>query len=416
MKVLWITNIYFPALCKILDMPIPAVGGWMYSLAEKLLEDSKSLQLGVATIGNVKTVEKYELDSIVYYILPKHGDNTKYNSKLEPLWQQIVQDFQPEIVHLHGTEFAHGLAFLNACQKVKSVVSIQGLVSVIERYYYAGLSISDIIKNMTLRDVLLGKTLFQDRHQFMKRGRTEISILSKVNNIIGRTIWDKAHTLAVNPHAHYYVCNEILRESFYNDKWNYENCTKNTLFVSQGYYPLKGVHELIEAVNLLVREIPDIHLFVGGYNITACDTFYHKLKLTGYGRYLRNLILKYDLQEKITFLGMLNENEMLKMYLKTNIYICPSSIENSPNSLCEAQLLGVPNISAYVGGIPSLVSDKVNGILYPKGEYEILALRIKEILLHGKYSSIDRSIVFERHSKKKNVNKLMSIYEDIINQ
>lgn len=416
MKILWITNIYFPALCEKMNMDAPAVGGWMYSLAKSIMANCKSLQLGVATVGNVKKMQKYELDDIVYYILPKCGDNTKYNSKLEPLWKRIVQDFQPNIVHLHGTEFAHGLAFLNACPEVKSVVSIQGLVSVIERYYYAGLSTSDIIRHFTLRDVLLCKTIFQDRYQFARRGRTEISILSKVSNIIGRTIWDKAHVLAINQHAHYYKCNEVLRDLFYGNRWKYENCTKNTLFISQGHYPLKGVHEAIEAVHLLTKDIPNLHLFVGGYNITAFDTLYQKLKLTGYGRYLRHLISRYKLQDNITFLGILNENEMLNMYLKTHIYICPSSIENSPNSLCEAQLLGVPNISAYVGGIPSLVSDKVNGLLYPKGEYEILALRIKDILLNDKYSSIDRSIAFERHDRKKNVNELISIYGNIINQ
>lgn len=416
MKVLWITNIYFPALCEELHIAVPAVGGWMYSMAKTLMQVCNSLHLAVATVGDVRKMQHYVLEGIEYYILPKHGDNTRYDSELEPLWHLVVEKFNPDIVHIHGTEFAHGLAFLNACPHIKSVVSIQGLVSICGRFYYGGLSCSDIIKHITLRDILLGKTLFQDKRQFVRRGKIETAILSRIDAVIGRTFWDKAHVKAINPKVHYYSSNETLRDSFYNHTWEYSQCTPNTLFVSQGHYPLKGVHEVIKAVALLVKEFPDIHLYVAGYDVTAYETFYQKIKLTGYGHYLRSLISKYNLKDHISFLGLLNEQEMLRMYLKANVYICPSSIENSPNSLCEAQLLGMPNISAYVGGIPSLVIDDLNGMLYPFGEYELLALKIKEVLRREISISVDRSISFNRHDKIVNAEKIISIYEILVKE
>lgn len=47
---------------------------------------------------------------------------------------------------------------------------------------------------------------------------------------------------------------------------------------------------------------------------------------------------------------------MIEQYLKAHIFVCPSSVENSPNSLGEAQLLGVPCIGSIAGGIPSMLS------------------------------------------------------------
>ena len=54
----------------------------------------------------------------------------------------------------------------------------------------------------------------------------------------------------------------------------------------------------------------------------------------------------------------------------------PSSIENSPNSLGEAQLLGVPCIASDVGGVTDMIPNKECGIIYRFEEVELLAKHI----------------------------------------
>lgn len=71
--------------------------------------------------------KKIEIDWITYFLLLLKGNKVKYHKSL---WQEVVSDFKPDLAHLHGTEFAHVLAFLKNCPEVKVVVSIQGLVSV----------------------------------------------------------------------------------------------------------------------------------------------------------------------------------------------------------------------------------------------------------------------------------------------
>ena len=198
MRVLWITNIVFPSIAEQLGMPKVVVGGWMYSAAKSLIEEDPTLQLAVATVYPGDTFVDQELDGIRYFILPLKGaSNLKYNKSLEKYWRDINDAFAPDCVHLHGTEYAHGLAFLRACPNVRTVASIQGIVSSYARYYLAGLTTCDIIKSLTLRDVLRG-TIWAGKRSFEKRGRLEIEIVNRLQHIIGRTSWDKAHVLAIN--------------------------------------------------------------------------------------------------------------------------------------------------------------------------------------------------------------------------
>ena len=104
---------------------------------------------------------------------------------------------------------------------------------------------------------------------------------------------------------------------------------------------------------------------MAGNSLTAYGTLKEKLRISAYGRYLRKLLREGQLEEKVHFLGRLSAAQMKEQYLKSHIFVCPSSIENSPNSLGEAMLLGMPCVSADVGGIASIFIGGEDGILYP---------------------------------------------------
>ena len=82
------------------------------------------------------------------------------------------------------------------------------------------------------------------------------------------------------------------------------------------------------------------------------------------------------------FTGSLREDQMIAEYLNAHLFICPSSIENSPNSLGEAQLLGVPVIASYVGGVPDMVTHGETGLLYRFEEVEMLAEGIRNLFMN----------------------------------
>lgn len=415
MNVLWITNIEFPEALELLtgEGDLKSSGGWMLGAADELVS-RQDVSLTVATVSrSVKTLTRLSGKKITYYLLPYGKGFTKVNHDYEPMWKVVKQEVCPDIVHLHGTEYSHGLAYIDACGADNVVVSIQGLKSSYHRYYLDGLTSRQIWRHLTLRDLIKG-TLFKDKSGFEKAGEFEKDIIRKVHHIIGRTSWDRSLTWAINKTAQYHFCNETLRSQFYaGDRWSYSDCSKHTIFLSQGMYPIKGLHMVLEALPHVLESYPDTKVRVAGKDITRKnESLKGKLSISGYGYIVKDMIRDLGLEDAVEFVGNLNAEEMKREYLSANVFICPSSIENSPNSLGEAQLLGTPVIASYVGGIPDMMKgDETH--LYRFEETDMLASLICGVFEAGENQADLREVARERHDAGKNCDQLMEIYKSI---
>ena len=418
MKVLWITNITFPEAQELLGGKgaLRNSGGWLLGAADALVSDP-SIQLTVATVSEkVNNLTYLKGDRIDYYLLPFGRGNNRINHEYEPLWNIIEKEVNPDVVHLHGTEFSHGLAYIEACGVENVCLSIQGLVSACSYYYYYGLSKTEILKATTIHSLLKGGIL-KEYKDFKKRGEYEIQLIRKVRHIIGRTSWDRGRIWAINPDAVYHYCGETLRSEFYKEPvWNYDECLKHSIFLSQASYPLKGLHMVLRAMPFVLQHYPDATLSIAGKDITQNRGFIARLKLTDYGKIIKGLIKKNNLENCVCFTGPLDGGQMKKEYLKSNVFVCPSSIENSPNSLGEAQVLGVPVVASYAGGIPDMMRN-AETYLYRFEEIESLAQKI--CLVFDRQNNVDTSLVrataLDRHSPSNNVKNLVGIYKTIIN-
>lgn len=382
--------------------------------AASALKEQHELCLYVATVSPlVGSLTKVKGEKITYYILPFGKGNEKENKEYEPFWKKVRDEVYPDVVHIHGTEFSHGLAYVKACGSENVVVSIQGLVSAYYYYYY-GITARTIMRNITIRDFFKGNTLYRYKC-FKRKADFEKKLLLGVRHIIGRTSWDRARTWAINPDAEYHFCNETLREEFYKGRWTYEQCLPHTIFLSQVTAVLKGFHMLLQALPLVRRCYPDVKVRVAGQDITHPGVLSERIKLTDYGKFVRKMIRKYGLEGNIIFLGALSAEKMKEEYLKANVFVCSSSIENSPNSLGEAQLLGVPCISSYVGGTMDMIPNTQCGELYRYEEYEMLAYKICEMFEVSPNfdNTIMRSTALERHDGIQNSRQLLHIYKKI---
>lgn len=416
MKILWITNILFPEAEQLLNGAgeLKATGGWMLGAANALLQN-KEVKLTVASVSTkVHKLTKLEGHDILYYILPMGKGNMNFNMEYCKYWLQVNNDVNPDVVHIHGTECSHGYAYMNACGCDNVVISIQGLTSAYYYYYYYGMTKKDIYRNLTFRDIIRGSILSGQR-QFKQRAAYEIEMIKNAKHIIGRTSWDKARVWAINPNAEYHFCNETLRSDFYDgSRWIYNKCNKHSIFLSQAGYPIKGLHQVLKAMPFILRHYPDTSIRIAGADITKSSTLSEKLRLSGYGRYIKRLINKNALEDKVTFTGSLNGEQMKQEYLRTNVFVCPSTIENSPNSLGEAQILGTPCIASYVGGIPDMMKENEEN-LYRFEEVEMLAEKVCRVFADAEKQVDMHVIAAERHSSKLNCGILLSVYIKIIN-
>ena len=308
---------------------------------------------------------------------------------------------------------------MHACPSLNYVVSIQGLVSIYARYYFAGLSLPELLKSITFRDIVRFDTLFQARNKYIKHEVLEKEYIRRTRHVIGRTSWDYAHTKAINPSVNYHFCNETLRNGFYtSQKWSFAKKTNYTIFLSQAGKPIKGLHQVLKTVALLKKDFPQIKVRIAGHSITNTVTLMDKIKLSGYGAYIKKLIKQLKLDDQVEFTGSLTEDKMIAEYLNAHLFICPSSIENSPNSLGEAQLLGVPVIASYVGGVPDMVTHGETGLLYRFEEVEMLAEHIRNLLTNAPLTlSLSKNGIIaaeQRHHPTTNLQQMIKIYHSII--
>ena len=418
MKVLWITNIPMPEISAYIGLKRNVGGGWMESSAKRIVRTDDNIELAIACCeGN--TFIKQKIGSIVYYVLPAKKSNLKYNKSLEYYWTRVREDFIPDVVHIHGTEYAHGLSYIRKFPEDKICVSLQGLISVIAQYYISGISLLDFYTTITFRTLIGKDNLWQGKISFEKRGKFEKEILGNVKYVIGRTEWDMPHVRAINKDVKYFHCDETLRESFYKFKWDFSQCKKHSIFLSQSSYPIKGLHQVIKALALVKEKYPDTQLLVAGTNILKNNSFKERLTISGYGRYISRLLKKYNLSSCVTFLGPLSEEEMCKEYLKCNLFILPSSIENSPNSLGEAQILGTPDIGSYVGGVPEFMKGG-DLLMYRFEEYVMLANKIIQLFsVYDSGKQLEEVSILSaqaevRHSPERNRMTLVNIYKNIV--
>lgn len=416
MKILWLVNVATPDIAKALGMPMPVGGGWLQGAAQALSTDGQT-QLQICFPQNISPeLLQGEAASVGYFGFYTSLRNPHiYDPQLESQLTQILEQAQPDMVHIWGTEFPHALAMTRVFGKPnKTVINIQGLCSFISKHYCAFLP-EKACKVWTIRDFLRQDRIIDQQKKFRLRGEIEAQALQNAGFIIGRTRWDRACSHQLAPQAAYRFCNETLRGAFYENAgaWSTENCEKHSIFVSQASYPIKGFHLVLEAMPQILRCYPDAKLYTTGTDLFDVP-FY---RLSGYQRWLKKLITKLNLRHCVKFLGNLNEQAMCARFLKSHVFVSASSIENSPNSVGEAMLLGVPTVASYVGGTMDLLRDGEEGFLYPADAPYILADRVCRFFEDDNLAADMGSRATQHarltHDPEKNLACLLDIYKEM---
>ena len=415
-NILWLCNVILPDIANEFNISTAASGGWLHSLSKQLKKDP-NIDFAVCFANkNLAKIKKHGcLDGIKFWCFDAQ------NLSNSELFKKIIDEFTPDVIHIFGTEMHHSYEMINLCEKNgivdRTVISIQGLKSICAKHYYAGLP-QLVINSFSLRDFLRFDNIRRQQKIFYKQGLEEISTLSKAIHIIGRTDWDEACVKRINPNIKYHFCNETLRPAFYNHQWNFEKCEKHSIFVSQCNYPIIGFHLMLEAMVDIVKRYPNAHLYTTGLNPLKVS-FKQKLTQTYYQKYIGKLIKKYHLEDYVTFLGYLDEHQMCDRFLKSHVFVSCSSIENSPNSVGEAMLLGTPVVSSDVGGVKNMLTHNKEGFIYPYDEPYMIAYYISRYFedssLCEKMSQATRTHAQVTHDIKLNYEKLLTIYNNIVN-
>ena len=419
MKVLWLNNIMTTVIAEHLKLNKGVNEGWIEGMLGEIVNHDIDVIL-VFPQRNEKHIIKGCVNGIGYYGYYEKVNRQAYDSTLKETFETIIRESNPDVIHVMGTEFPHSLSMIEAAENMgmieNTVVSIQGLVSIYKNHWFAGIP-ENVYKKPTIRDIIKRDTVMKQYREFEKRGKYEVLALKKCKHVIGRTDWDFACTTQINPEVQYHFNNENLRDAFYMYQWRIDSCEKHTIFVSQCIKTIKGFGYMLDALKILIKKYPDVKLFAAGSGGLKKKLESPKWKLTSMERFILEKIERSNLQEHVEFLGTLNALKMVERYQKANVFVSPSIIENSPNSVGEAMILGVPTVSSDVGGVKNLLTHESDGYIYQYDAPYMLAYYISKIFddddLAIKLSSSARSHALVNHDRRINAEDLVNIYREV---
>lgn len=428
MKVLWLTNMLMPDFARHLGLPPAVGGGWMPSLIAALRKFAKGIELYVLSEG-IFTSKITKLDGVNYVSVKKAKSQQFLGWPMgwrKDFWQDVanmVNEISPDIIHFHGSEGIFPLLPDNVWGNKPKVISIQGVVAGCAPHYMGNLHLRELFRYRNpIRELMSGHSVSNDAYYWIaQRGPREVEALSKARFLMGRTYWDRAWSHYLSPNARYFNVGEVLRDEFYDAQRDEAQVSPHAIYCgAAALYPLKGAHWLLRALCRIREKYPDVKLTIarseGLKNVN--NGFWGWLKHDEYQAYLKGLINKYNLWNNLELLPSLESIEVASVLKRSAVFCLPSLCENSPNSLGEAMLMGVPSVATDVGGVKSIMKDGVEGIVVPSGDPAVLADAIDKMFSDAKFarscSDHSRQAARLRYDRKSVVEQLMGAYDTMM--
>ncbi|WP_276372797.1 glycosyltransferase family 4 protein [Chryseolinea sp. H1M3-3] len=413
-KVLWFTNT--PSLASEF-LNVPSIGGgWIYSLEEKIKED-QNINLAIAFKHGQEKLNKFTKKNCTYYAIPNCHSKIKRlaqrhfaildDDELIDYCLKIIHDFKPDIINIFGTEEGFGLIVDKINLPV--VIHLQGILTVYKlKWFAAKINKFDLISSSGFKSLLTANTLFHFYNYFKKTAYREQQIFKRCKYFMGRTDWDRRITSVLSPQSKYFTCNEVLRKPFRENIWSKKPGSKKVLISTIQSNVYKGLETILEtAVILKEANQFNFNWIVAG--ISPQDVI---VKI-----FERKTGLRFN-DYDVTLAGKVGVEDLVKLELNADIFIHPSHIDNSPNSLCEAMLLGMPIVATCAGGSGSMLMDGKEGILIQDGDPYSLAGAtlelIKDPVKAAEFGKNARARAIVRHDLDVIVRNVVGIYSEIL--
>ena len=389
------------------------LGGWQDSL-ENIVRTIPDVELSIAFIG--ASTEKKEVDGVDYYSMNTHKSvkerivskltgMTDYNSLLSAM-HYVIDDVKPDIIHVFGTEWPFGLIATKI--NIPVVIHIQGaLVPYNNALYPPSYSFADYRKLCGFNLKKLIDFWSQKKNEKHQIDREHI-IWKNVRYYMGRTDWDRALSGVLNHNRLYFHVDEALRPNFLSGEceWKPMKDGKIRLFSTGCTTFWKGPDMMIKVARILKDRGLDFEWNVAGYMPNDLKKMVENHESTTFE------------ENNINLLGFTKPDVLIEYLSNSTLYVHTAYVENSPNSICEAQCVGLPIVSTNVGGISTLVKNMEEGILVPANDpwqmaYHIISLSGDEDRMRL-YSENGKRHAISRHDPETIKNQLLTCYKSII--
>ena len=178
---------------------------------------------------------------------------------------------------------------------------------------------------------------------------------------------------------------------------------ENIILYAGGLNKRKGYEDLIHAFATISNQYPA-----------------WKLAFAGAGEIVngKKIAESLGIDRQVLFLGWITDNEKDKWFRKARIFCLPSYAEGFPTALLDACSYGIPLIVTPVGGIPDIIINECNGLLFTPGDTVSLASQLKLLIdnsvLYKKLSDESFRLAQTIFSLEETNKKMLEIYREVI--
>ena len=163
---------------------------------------------------------------------------------------------------------------------------------------------------------------------------------------------------------------------------------------------IKGYPLLLEAMACLRGEGRDVRLTLAGDGPDRGN--------------LEQQARKLGIEDRVVFAGWKSQGELRELYLSSDAGVMSSFAEGVPVVLMEAMATGVPCVAPRINGIPELIRDGIDGLLFTASEVSELTAAIGKLMdspdLRRRMAASSRERVAEKYDLQKNVRKLSDVF------
>lgn len=410
MKVLWF-EVTQPSRYK--DNGL-VIGGWQDSL-ENVVRDCADIELYIAFETKDNLAQKKIVDGVTYIpicngknFVNRINEKLNWNLRIQNLkhvMKKIVNEVNPDLIQVFGTEWPYGLVADITDKPV--VIHIMGaLVQYSNALYAPGFSSNDLVRSIPFWNVWKKLKFAREQKIFLHQVNCEKEVWKKVKFYMGRTEWDRNLSKIMHPDRIYFHVEEALRPEIMKDEtgWNFSPKQKVQLISTGCSTFWKGPDMMLRTAKILKDSQFDFEWIVAG-------------KLPSDIKHCVEKKLGTTFEENnIKLIGFTKPSDLRKNLCQSTLYVHTAYVENSPNSICEAQILGVPVVSTNVGGISTLLGEE--GTMVPANDPWQMANAIIE-LTHDKekmerFSKNGREKALKRHNTENIKSQLLDCYNNII--
>ncbi|AMJ67894.1 glycosyltransferase family 4 protein [Hymenobacter sp. PAMC 26628] len=380
MKILWLAP--YPHPLDTQAHPVP----WVGALADLLkLEPGVELTILNWTHRLATPVDKFERDGIrfIYLKTPSVRDDilTLYRRRIALVKRYLqIHCREYDLLHLYGSELQ--LPAMTAGLPVPQLLTVQGLVSQYPRFVPGVVSWLKVLWTLA--------------------GRYERRYLPAIHHFSCRTHWDQALVQKLSPGCTVHHNWEVIRPAFFRAPGPRPTGRPQVVFMG-GTQVMKGFREVLAAFDLLRQQL-DVQLVIAG----AADAATVQAAVAG---------LCHIGPADVVCPGVLGAPALAQLFAESVCLLHPSYVDNSPNSVCEAQVAGLPVVASDVGGVRSLVEDEVTGLLCTLAPASIAAQALRLLsdgALRQRLATHAATVARERHDPATIVNRTLAIYRAVL--